>query len=334
MTTRAQFTAGAAAAFTTIGIAVPARAQTLEYKLAHNLKQDHPMHVRCVQAASRIAKESNGRLRIRIFPDNQLGADPSMLTQLRANAIEILLYPGAFLNTLVPIASIENVAFAFPNRDVAFKAMDGKLGEMIRAEIRAKDMMALDRVFENGYRDITTSVKPIRTVDDLAGLKIRVSPGKIRIDTFQSLGASPTPIAVNELYTALQTHIVDAQENPLLNIETQRFFEVQKYCSLSHHMWTAYTTLINMESWKKLSPDLQKILAKEINQAALEERHDSLIIAASLQDKLSRQGLVFNTVDRESFKRKLVSAGYYGRWKTEFGPQAWATLEEYTGKLG
>ena len=332
MTTRARFAAGAAAVFAGVGIITPVRAAQFDYKMGHDLPADHPLNVRSVEAAARILKATKGRVQIRLFPNSQLGGDPAMLTQLRANALEILAFPGAFLTT-VPIASIENVAFAFPNSGTVFKAMDGSLGGVIRDAIKGTGTWVLDKIWQNGFRDLTTSTKPIRNVDDLAGFKIRVSPGKIRVDTFQSLGASPTPIAASELYTSLQTKIVDGQENPLLTIETLRLYEVQKFCSLSHHMWTGYWTLFSPDAWKRLSPDLQAIVARELNAGALAERRDTELQSTSIEDKLHRQGLTFNNVDVASFKRKLVANGYYTRWKGEFGEKAWATLEQYTGKF-
>jgi tripartite ATP-independent transporter DctP family solute receptor len=332
MTTRARFAAGAAAAFSTIGIITPAGAAQFEWKMGHDLPADHPMNVRSVEAAARILKETGGRVKISLFPNSQLGGDPAMLSQLRVGALEILAFPGAFLTT-VPVAAIENVAFAFPNSGAVFRAMDGDLGTVIRDAIKATNIWVLDRIWQNGFRDLTTSTKPIHNVDDLQGFKIRVSPGKIRVDTFQSLGAAPTPIAANELYTALQTKIVDGQENPLLTIETLRLFEVQKYCSVSHHMWSGYWTLINADKWKSLSPDLQAIVARELNDAAVKERRDTEIQSVSIQDKLHRQGLTFNSVDTASFKRKLLANGFYTRWKNEFGEKAWAALEKYAGKF-
>jgi tripartite ATP-independent transporter DctP family solute receptor len=257
-----------------------------------------------------------------------------MLSQLRTGALEMLALPGAFLNSVVPVASIENVAYAFPTRDTAFKAMDGELGQVIRADIMAKDMFVFDKIWENGFREITTSTKPIHVVGDLAGLKIRVSPGKIRIDTFQSLGAAPTPISLSELYTSLQTHVVDAEENPLILIEQQKFYEVQKYVSLSNHIWSGYWTLMNNDAWKKLPPNIQAIFTREMNAAAVLARGDNARLNVSVQDKLTRRGMKFNPVEVAGFRAKLVDAKYYDRWKTEFGPKAWAALERYANKLG
>jgi tripartite ATP-independent transporter DctP family solute receptor len=212
--------------------------------------------------------------------------------------------------------------------------MDGDLGKVIRDEISSREIVVFDKIWENGFREITTSTKPIRTVNDLAGLKIRVSPGKIRIDTFQSLGASPTPISLSELYTSLQTHVVDAQENPLVLIEQQKFYEVQKYVSLSNHIWSGYWLLMNPDAWKRLPPDIQALFTRELNAAALKARQDTDRLNSSVADKLRRRGMQFNPVEVAGFKKKLVDAKYYDRWKAEFGPKAWSALERYANKLG
>ncbi|GAC1583308.1 MAG: TRAP transporter substrate-binding protein [Candidatus Elarobacter sp.] len=331
--TRQGFVAGTAAAFATLGVITPGKAAEFTLKYGLDLPADHPINVRSVEAFARIAKATQGRVQIKSFPTSQLGSDPSMIAQLRSGALEAVAMPGAFLNAIVPVASIENVAFAFPNRETVFRAMDGDLGRVIREEFTAKGLVVLDKIWENGFRDITTSTKPIRTVADLAGLKIRVSPGKIRVDTFQSFGAAPTPIALSELYTSLQTHVIDAQENPLLLIEQQKFYEVQKYVSLSEHIWSGYWTLFNQDVWNTFPAGVQGIIAHEMGAATLAARNDNLNLSRSVRDKLARRGMVFNDVDKNSFKKKLIEAKYYERWKAEFGPTAWNALEKYATKL-
>jgi len=332
--TRQGFVIGTGAAFATIGTIVPARAAEFELKYGHDLPPEHPINVRSVEAFARIKKATNGHVDIKSFPTSQLGSDPSMISQLRSGAIESLAMPGAFLNAIAPLASIENLAYAYPNRDVVFRAMDGDLGKVIRDDIGAKGgMVVLEKIWENGFRDITTANKPIHNVNDLAGLKIRVSPGKIRVDTFQSLGAAPTPIALSELYTALQTHVIDAQENPLVLIDQQKFYEVQKYVAVSEHIWSGYWTLFNQDVWKKLGKGNQDIISREMAAAALAARNDNVNLNRSVRDKLVRRGMIFTDVDKNSFKQKLVAAKYYERWKAEFGPQAWAALEKYANKL-
>lgn len=330
---RQGFVIGASAAFATIAIHTPARAAEFEIKYGLDLPQEHPVNVRSVEAFGKIRSATKGRVNIKSFPASQLGSDPAMISQLRTGAVEMLAMPGAFLNSIVPVASIENVAYAFPNRDTVFAAMDGELGKVIRDEIGAKGIVCLDKIWENGFREITTATKPIRNVADLAGLKIRVSPGKIRIDTFTSLGASPTPIALSELYTSLQTHVIDAQENPLLLIDQQKFYEVQKYVSVSDHIWSGYWTLFNPDVWTKLGKEIQDIVQREMAAATIKARRDNVLLNASVRDKLVRRGMKFNDVDKGSFKTKLTEAKYYERWKAEFGPKAWTALEKYANKL-
>jgi tripartite ATP-independent transporter DctP family solute receptor len=212
--------------------------------------------------------------------------------------------------------------------------MDGDLGKVIRDDIGSKGIVVLEKIWESGFRDITTATKPIHNAADLNGLKIRVSPGKIRLDTFQSLGASPTPIALSELYTSLQTHVVDAQENPLVLINQQKFFEVQKYVSLSEHIWSGYWSLVNQDVWTRMGPGIQSVLSNEMSRATLLARGDAANLNVAVRDQLTRRGMIFNEVDKQSFRQKLTEAKYYDRWKTEFGPVAWTALEKYANKLG
>ncbi len=290
--------------------------------------------MRSVEAFARIKKATNGRVEFKAFPTSQLGSDPNMIAQLRSGATESLAMPGAFLNAIAPLASIENLAYAYPNRETVFRAFDGDLGKVVRDDIMSKGgMVVLDKIWENGYREITTSTKPIHNAADLAGLKIRVSPGEIRVDTFKSLGAAPSPIALSELYTSLQTHVVDAQENPLLLIDQQKFYEVQKYVSMSDHIWSGYWTLFNQDVWNKLGKGIQDIISREMATSTLQARNDNVILNRSVRDQLTRRGMKFNDVDKNSFKQKLVDAKYYERWKDKFGPKAWAALEKYANKL-
>lgn len=332
---RQAFLAGTvgASALASIGIITPLRAAEFDMKFGVDVPAEHPITLRATEAFARINKASNGRVSIKAFPASVLGSDPQMLSQLRSGATEMLAMPGALV-TVVPTAEIENLAYAFNNRETVFRAMDGDLGAVIREDFAARDIVVLEKIWENGFRNITTSTKPIRNIDDLAGLKIRVSPGKIRVDTFQSLGAAPTPIALSELYTSMQTHIVDAQENPLVLIEQQKFFEVQKYVSMSEHIWSGYWTLVNPDVWKRLGPGLQQLISTEMARATLESRADVAKEAAVARDHLIAKGMQFNDVDKDSFRKKLVESKYYERWKATFGAKAWAALEKYANKLG
>src|SRR5471032_3368979 len=166
--TRKSFVIGTTA-FASIGIIVPARAADFNIKFGSDLPQEHPVNVRSVEAFARITKATNGRVQAKTFPASVLGSDASMISQLRSGAVEMLAMPGAFL-TFSPVASIENLAFAFKDRETVFRAMDGDLGKVIRDDIASKGIICLDKIWENGFRDITTSNKPIHVAADLTGL--------------------------------------------------------------------------------------------------------------------------------------------------------------------
>ncbi|HEY5299339.1 MAG TPA: TRAP transporter substrate-binding protein DctP, partial [Acetobacteraceae bacterium] len=166
----------------------PAAAADFEYKFANNLPVTHPLNIRANEAVGRIKDASKGRLVIQIFPNNQLGSDTDMLSQLRSGAIEFFTLSGLILSTLVPVASINGLGFAFKDYDQVWKAMDGSLGAFVRAAIDKRGLTALDKVWDNGFREMTTSTKPIVTPADLHGLKIRVPVSPLWTSMFQAFG--------------------------------------------------------------------------------------------------------------------------------------------------
>ncbi len=335
--TRREFLAGATALAPVALAASPVRAlaagSEFQFKYANNLPVTHPMNVRAREMAEAIHKETQGRVSIQIFPNNQLGSDTSMLSQLRAGGIDFFTLSGLILSTLVPAASITGIGFAFPDYAAVWKALDGDLGAYVRGQIEKADLVVMDRIWDNGFREITSSTKPIRTAADLKGFKIRVPVSPLWTSMFQAFGASPTSINFDEVYSALQTHLVDGEENPLAIISTAKLYEVQKYCSLTNHMWDGFWFLGNPQSWKRLPPDLQAIVARNINAAGMKERSDVAALNASLQSQLSSKGMVFNSTSPDSFRAQLRKAGFYAQWKAKYGAEAWGILERSTGKL-
>ena len=150
---------------------------------------------------------------------------------------------------------------------------------------------------------------------------------------FQNLGAAPTSINFNEVYSALQTRIVDGQENPLSLILIAKFYEVQKYISITNHMWDGQFTLLNCRAWKSLPADLQEVLARNFNAAALREREDLVKLNQSVEGELTKLGLLFNRTDPAAFRVAVSKSGYYKQWREKFGNEAWALLEKYSGPL-
>lgn len=314
---------------------LPIRAHAAEfsYKWAQNLPITHPMYIRAVEATEKIKAETKGRVEIQVFPSSQLGSDTDSLSQLRAGGIEFFNLSGLILSTLVAPASLYALGFAFKDYDTVWKAMDGDLGAYIRTQIQKSGLVAMDKIWDNGFRQITTSSKPINSPDDLKGMKIRVPPSPQLTSAFKSFGAAATTINFNEVYSSLQTKIVDAQENPLAIISTAKLYEVQKFCTLSNHMWDGFFLLANRRVWEKLPADLRTIVAKHMNAAAMAEREDVAKLTTNLKSELEKKGMVFNNSTPDLFRETLRKAGYYAEWKEKYGPEAWAALEKYSGKL-
>ena len=319
------------------GIGAPhvARAQAAEftYKYANNAPDTHPMNVRAREMAAAIKSETNGRFDLQVFPNNQLGSDTDMLSQIRSGGIEFFTLSGLILATPVPAASINGIGFAFPDYPTVWKAMDGDLGVYVRGEIAKANLVAMDKIWDNGFRQTTSSTKPINSPDDYKGFKIRVPVSPLWTSMFKAFDASPASINFSEVYSALQTKIVEGQENPLALISTAKLYEVQKYCSLTNHMWDGFWFLANRRAWEKVPEDLRAIVAKNINAAALKERGDTEKLNGSLRGELEGKGLVFNQPEVGPFREKLRSAGFYSEWKGKYGDEAWALLEKSVGKL-
>jgi tripartite ATP-independent transporter DctP family solute receptor len=319
----------------TLGAPFVLRAQPagFTYKYANNLPDTHPMNIRAKEMAAAIKQETGGRLTIQIFPSSQLGSDTDTLSQIRSGGVDFFTLSGLILSTLVPAASINGIGFAFPDYATVWKAMDGELGAYVRGQIAKANLVAMDKIWDNGFRQITSSTKPIASPDDLNGFKIRVPVSPLWTSMFKAFEAAPASINFNEVYSSLQTKVVEGQENPLSIISTAKLYEVQKYCSLTNHMWDGFWFLANKRSWEALPEDVRAVAAKHINAAGEQEREDVAKLNGSLKDELTSRGLVFNQPETGPFQEKLRKAGFYSEWKAKYGEEAWALLEKATGKL-
>ncbi|WGR97002.1 TRAP transporter substrate-binding protein [Bradyrhizobium sp. ISRA443] len=311
-----------------------ASAAEFTYKLATGQDPTHPVNIRAKEAADRIREASGGRLEINIFPANQLGSDTDLLTQVRNGGVEFFNLSSLVLATLVPAAGIANLGFLFTSYDAVWKAMDGDLGAYIRAQIAKTPIMTVSKAWDNGFRHVTSSGREIKTPDDLKGFKLRVPAAPNLTSLFQALGAGPAPINFNEVYSALQTKVVDGQENPLPIIATARLYEVQKSCSLTGHVWDNYWILGNKRAFEKLPKDLQAIVTREFDSSADDERADIAKLSDALRSDLAAKGIQFLEVDRAGFRQALAKTSFYADWKAKFGEEAWTQLERAAGKLG
>lgn len=312
----------------------PANAAEFTYKFATGQDPTHPVNRRAQEAIDRIRTATNGRMDMRLFPANQLGSDTDLLSQVRSGGVEFFNLASTVLSTLVPAAGIVNTGFAFADYTQVWKAMDGPLGTQVRADIEKSGLLTMSKAWDNGFRNVTTSSRAVHTPEDLKGLKLRVPPAPMLSSLFTALGASPTPINFNELYSALQTKLVEGQENPLAIISTARLYEVQKYCSLTNHVWDAYWILGNRRAFERLPKDIQEIVRRELDKAATDERADIAALTVSLRTDLASKGLQMIEPDKAAFKATLAKTTFYKDLRSKFGDAAWKSLQDSVGVLG
>lgn len=311
-----------------------AHAAEFTIKFANNSPITYAMNVRAREAAERIKNETNDRVNVQIFPNNQLGGDPDMFSQVRSGAIQMYTVPGLLAQSVVADCGIHCLAFAFKDYASVWSAIDGDLGTHIRKSMRAVGVHPLGTAWDNGFRQTTSRDKPIRTPADLVGFKIRTPAFPMIVSIFESLGAAPVAINIKETYAALQTRLADGQENPTLVLEVWKFAEVQKFCSLTNHLWDGFWTGVNLKYWETLPPNLQQVVEKHFNEAARLQRADVEAQDKRMQADMTKKGVTFVAPDQSLFRDALRQAGYYDKWRKSFSPEAWSLLEKYAGKLG
>jgi len=310
-------------------------AQTAEFRLKYGtaFPVDHPGAVRIKEAAETIKNDTNGRVEILVFPNSQLGSEPDMFAQTRSGALEFMSTSGVNLTT-VPVGGINAVAFAFNDYNQVWAAMDGELGAHVRAAFEKANLYLFEKALDNGFRNMTSSARAINAPDDLKGLKIRVPSNQLWVSMFKALGAAPTAVNFNELYSALQTKIVDGQENPLALIQSAKIYEVQKYLSMTGHIWDGHYIVTNVKRWSALPSDVRDVISRNFSAAALKQREDVARQNTELEDQMKKEGLVFNYPEKKPFRSALEANGFYAEWKKRYGDAAWSILEKYSGSLG
>jgi TRAP-type transport system periplasmic protein len=309
----------------------PADAAEFTYKCGTALPDGHPMCIRGREAMKAIKDQSNGRLDITLYTNSVLGED--MASQTIAGTLDMYYLAIDLLAPRNPAFGIFGVGYAFLGYDNIWKAMDGDLGNHLRSLAHQIGFQTVHNCYDHGFRQITTRTKPIQTPADLKGLKIRLPVAPNLIALFQHLGATPIPLDFAKVYSALQTGVVDGQENPLVLIDTAKLYEVQKYCSLTKHTWAGIHVSFGNAAWQRLPPDLQQLAAAEFNAKALLERADWQVMTMNETKILETKGMVFNSPDIKSFQDELRKSGFYADMKKESGEQAWSLLEQYVGPL-
>lgn len=218
-----------------------------------------------------VKEQSGGEIEIKFYPDSTLGNTPAIVSGTRGGTIDIGMVGAHALSGLSKDFAVLDIPFIFKDKEHAHRVLDGQVGQELFATLQTKGLVGL-AFFENGFRNITNNHKPICTPEDVKGLKIRVPQSQLLVKTFESLGANPVPMAFGELYTAMETGAIDSQDHPMPSLFAGKFYEVQKYLSLTNHAYTAVTVIINKKKFDRLSPEHQQLIKDCAAQAAKYQR--------------------------------------------------------------
>jgi TRAP-type transport system periplasmic protein len=326
--------AGTAAAGATF-IVRPLAAADYTFTQYHNQAASGTLHKNLTAMWEAVHTESNGRVRVSVHAENNKlqGGDLSALKMLIDGEIQFFTLMGGIIGTVVPVAEAQQVPFAFRTAGEAHRAIDGAFGRYIGKEMAAKGMYLFPvGGFDNGMRQVATVSRPIVKPDDLSGMKIRVPPGQMIIDTFKAFGAEPITTTANQIYDALKSGRVEAQENPLAILQGFKLYELVKYVSLTGHMWAGFNLMAHLPTWNALPDDLKQVIERNAAKYVRQQREEQANLNASLREDFTKRGLIFNEVEQGPFRARLPDL--YAKWKEKLGAACWTLLEETVGKLG
>jgi tripartite ATP-independent transporter DctP family solute receptor len=311
--------------------ASPTKVPRFHCRLGVNQPAHSPTARRLAEMADSIGSETDGSFRLDVHPESRLGPDPQMFADLRQGALEFYL-AGATLGGVAPSSALPLLPYTFKDNSAVFAALDGGLGDVIRAELDRSGLHAFRRCWLNGFHHITTSVRPIHTAEDFAGLKIRSPGGAIAADFFATLGAEAGMVPFSGMYQALKEKRFDGQSDPLGVVQSLRLYEVQTYLSLTGHWWSGFTLLANNTAWQALPGEIRQVVEHNAERFALLQRQDVEAVNTAGAEDLARKGMDVNTADTHSIRRQL--GDFYTRWKTRSDPAGWAALEAAVGAVG
>lgn len=286
--------------------------------LGHAVAPEHPYHLGAVKFSELIAQRTNNKVKIDVYPSAQLGNERDMVEGLQLGTVDLVLTSTGPLGGFVPKMFVVDLPFLFRDREHAYKVLDGPIGKELLDAFSTKGIKGL-AFWENGFRQITNNVRPIERPEDLKGIKIRTMENKVHLASFKAFGASPTPMAWTEVYTALQQKTIDAQENPIAIVYYQKIFEVQKYLALTDHFYSPTPLLMSLKTFESLPEDIRKIMLDTAAECATYER--SVLRDSEVKQiaELKAKGMQVTIPDKKPFRD--AAASVYKEFEGQFGKE-------------
>ncbi len=284
-------------------------------KFGHVLAPTHPYNLGAEKFKEILEANAPQPVKVEIYHSSQLGSERDMTEGLQLGTIDMAIAPGT-IGSFEPKMGVLDLPYIFRDREHAYKVLDGEIGKELASNLPANGLRLL-AYWENGFRQITNSRKPINTPEDLKGLKIRVPENKTYVSAFNEWGANVTTMAFGELYTALQQKTIDAQENPLAIISTNKFYEIQEYISMSSHFYGPAQVLIAESTWTKISPEMREAVQKAVEEARDYERQLLMDLEAEYIEGLKEEGMQVNEVNKDAFQESAKAV--WETYRSEYG---------------
>jgi len=280
-----------------------AQNEVVNLRLAHAYDEKQPLHQGAMKMAAIVAEKTNGKIQIKIFPNSTLGSPREVTEGMKNGTVDMGLIPTTNAAVFYNKLDLFYLPFLFANKEQAYAVSDGPVGTKLYEEFRQKTGIRTLGMYESGFRQLTNSKKAVRVPADLAGLKIRATDSPINVDTFKSLGVNTSPMAMGEIFTALQQGTVDGQDNPIGNVYALSFYKVQKYLTLTRHQWAGIMILMSEKQWAKLTPEYQKIVQDAARESVALQRKDINTKEQGFVDIMKKEGL--QVIDITPEERKL-----------------------------
>jgi len=285
-------------------LAAPAAAQFTErtIRMSNGVNQEHPIGNGVAKMTACLAERSGGKMKLQAFWGGALGGDLQATQALRSGTQEMVITSSSPLIGILPDLGVFDLPFLFANETEADAILDGEFGKYISDKMPSVGLVNIV-YWENGFRNLTNSKRPVAKVEDFSGLKVRVMQNNVFLDTFKTVGANAVPMAFQEVFPALETKAIDGQENPFVTIDTSKFYEVQKYLSVTRHAYTPMMILYSKALWDKLSPTEQSALTACAIEGRTEQRRVSRALSDKSLEMLKTRGMVVNELSPAEQKR-------------------------------
>lgn len=271
-------------------------------KLAVVTAKDRSLTKGLVKFGEILEKESGGSIKVEVYPDGQLGGDRAVFDAMKVGTIQGSTMSSGPIAVDVKRFSVLDLPFLFKDEQTAYEILDGPIGKELLDDLPEVGVIGLN-YWENGFRNLTNNKREVKTVEDIAGLKIRTLENELHIDMWKELGAIPTPMAFTELFTALEQGVVDGQENPAGNVTTSKFYEVQKYYTKTGHIYNASPFLISKKFWDTLSDQEKEMVTKAAEEAKQYQRQLNQEETKQAEEYLANNGMVVTELSAEEKQR-------------------------------